>query len=267
MVFSVGAFAQLSAPALPALPACAPGSWYAVTHSSFDYAYRWCDDTNLLVGFVDVANPTLTQGMHIRYAGVTHGVSYTGGVGFHSLIFGTSRTASPRISTPASLKFKMWGSNEHGCGYDPADPGSPNHEYDHAIVEVSALRVGGNIKLSIDVEGAMYLLFPANGVLTTVEDSGATLTQAVSSMVATPPHWFDLASAAQASSLGPLGIEMHTDTAGEMHFQKHSDLLEVDFDHICEHVPLPPKPELTLTTRIVVERPWVEKAKRQSFSE
>jgi len=221
--------------------------WAKVWHSDFDYAWRWCEDTKLVVGLNNVSRPVHSFGMHVLYDGTTLGTTAAGG--FNYLLLGLLRSdgTAPQVSLATSLQLALEGSDEHGCD---------TLGYDQLEVEVHASKVGFNIRFEIDVEGTAYMLFPGVGTLWT-RDVGSLFYAAhdVVSWLTGIILWpTDLDKAVHSgSSLGTLRFDAHTSMPG-MHFQKHNGtfpFLEVDLDHVCEQDPLPSKPEFTYSMTIM----------------
>ncbi|GAB4518640.1 MAG: hypothetical protein Tsb0020_37210 [Haliangiales bacterium] len=239
----IGAALVTASTSASAATLCGLQEWAKISHPDFAYAYRWCGDQKLVIGLADGTNPARTFGIHVIYDGALHGVPHGAGTGYYPLIIGPPRGTNPRIRTfNKLLKLKLWGSAEHGCD----DAG-----YDQVVVDIQAQTLAGGVEVTIDIDGVVYFIWPPEGALTVYEDSGWGVSYFVNMMNGN--YWLDLASALQQFTyLGTLDLQMHTDTAGEMHFHTTptSDLLEVDFDHICEHDPLPPKPQMTFTTTV-----------------
>jgi len=217
--------------------------WAAVSHPDFDYAWRWCPDTRLMVGLNNSSTPAYSFGVHVLYDGVAYGT--TNPTGFNYLLLGVQRSSGqhPQVSLSNALRLALEGSDEHGCdtlGYDQLD------------VVARASKSGGIISFELDVTGTAYMLFPGVGALW-VKDVGAPyyFGHAVGSWAAGyilwPPNLDDAVHT--GTSLGALRFDAHTSMPG-MHFQKHGGaypLLEVDLDHVCDTSPLPVKPQFTFS--------------------
>ncbi len=233
-------------PAFPVARSLSSPEWARVSHPDFDYAWRWCEDTKLVVGLNNADRTTHSFGVHVVYDGQTYGAPNA--TGYYYLLLGVERSdgTPPGAGVSTSLKLALKGSDEHGCD---------TLGYDQVEVEVHAVKIGTAISLEMDVEGTPYMLWPGLGSLW-IHEAGTLfymLHDVVTWASGVLHEPTDLADAVHTgSSLGLLRFEANTSMPG-MHFQKHGGaypILEVDLDHVCDEVPLPVKPEFTFSMDI-----------------